>query len=184
MLNSDFKRLAGFPILAVGISMVSFILIKIGRDAVFFAERDLEHLPLAYLWIALASIPAAMIHLKALDRWGDHTTRSGLLVAAVATLLILVPFVDVQYSRAMMVLFVLAPVLFAAIFASVWLLAGELLEGADRETTRWAYARIGASSMLGGVLGGLIAKVISLFLAPRFLILLGAAILLLVSFIV
>ena len=164
--------------------MVSFILIKIGRDAVFFAERDLEHLPLAYLWISVAAIPAAMIHLKALDRWGDHTTRSGLLVAAVATLLILVPFVDVQYSRAMMVLFVLAPVLFAAIFASVWLLAGELLEGADRETTRWAYARIGASSMLGGILGGLCAKLISLFLAPRFLVLLGAVILLLVSFIV
>ncbi len=184
MLDSSFKRLAGFPILAVGISMVSFVLIKIGRDTVFFAERELQHLPLAYLWIALASIPAAMIHLKALDRWGDHTTRSGLLVAAVATLLILVPFVDVQYSRAMMVLFVLAPVLFAAIFASVWLLAGELLEGADRETTRWAYARIGASSMLGGILGGLCAKVISLFLAPRFLVLLGAVILLLVSFIV
>ena len=49
--------------------MVSFILIKIGRDAVFFAERDLEHLPLAYLWISVAAIPAAMIHLKALDRW-------------------------------------------------------------------------------------------------------------------
>ena len=89
---------------------------------------------------------------------GDHTTRSGLLVAAVATLLILVPFVDVQYSRAMMVLFVLAPVLFAAIFPSVWLLAGELLEGADRETTRWAYARIGASSMLAGILGGIVRK--------------------------
>ncbi len=164
--------------------MVSFVLIKIGRDTVFFAERELQHLPLAYLWIALASIPAAMIHLKALDRWGDHTTRSSLLLAAVATLLALVPFVDVQYSRAMMVLFVLTPVLFAAIFASVWLLAGELLEGADRETIRWAYARIGASSMLGGVLGGLSAKVISLFLAPRFLVLLGAVILLLVSSIV
>jgi hypothetical protein len=68
------RSLAWYPIFAVGLSMVSFILVKTGRDAVFFDPRGLERLPLAYMWIALASIPAAYFNLQFMRRFGARAT--------------------------------------------------------------------------------------------------------------
>ena len=71
-----------YPVLAVGLSMTSFIMIKTARDAVFFQESGLRQLPLAYIWIAMAAVPAALIHLRALDRWGARRIRTALFFVA------------------------------------------------------------------------------------------------------
>lgn len=77
----------------------------------------------------------------------------------------------------MTALFVFVPTIFAALFAGAWLLSADLLEGADQEMLRRAYTRIGAGSMVGGMLGGMFAKGISLFLGPEYLIAGGAGVL-------
>ena len=163
--------------------MVGFISIKTGRDAVFFSSGGLKQLPLAYIFIAVASVPAAMMHLKAIERWGSRKVRTGVFLVAAFILLCFVPFVDTKHRVMMVGLFVMVPTLFAAVFAGAWLLAGDLLEGADRRMTRWAYSRIGAASMLGGITGGLLSKGISIFLAPRFLIVGGAGMLIIAGWI-
>ena len=55
------KSRAWYPILTVGVSMVGFISIKTGRDAVFFSSGGIKQLPLAYIFIAIASVPAALL---------------------------------------------------------------------------------------------------------------------------
>ncbi len=93
MLRSSlsYKRSARFPILAVGISMVAFISIKTGRDAVFFSQGGLQQLPLSYIWIAFTSILTAMMHFKAMKRWEARRTRSGVLPLTGLIFLALVP---------------------------------------------------------------------------------------------
>ena len=77
MADSTYKLKTSYPILAVGVSMVGFISIKTGRDAVFFTQGGIKQLPLAYIFIAIASVPAAMMHLKAIERWGSRKVRTG-----------------------------------------------------------------------------------------------------------
>lgn len=164
--------------------MVALVSIKSGRDAVFFTGSDLESLPLAYLWIAGASIPAAMLHLEAMAKLGTRATRILVLILAGSFFVALTPFVAVENYRAAMILFIGVPVAFAAVFASVWLLAADLLEGKKRALRGQTYTRMGFVSMLGGIMGGLLAMGLNLFLAPQFLILAGALLLFIVAFLV
>lgn len=176
-----YRALAWYPILAVGVSMVSFILVKTGRDAVFFGHGGLRELPLAYIWIAIASVPAAWLNLKAMERWGARRVRVGVQLVSALTMLSVVPWVAPENRLLLTVLFIMVPVLYAAVFATTWLLAGDLLEGAPRETIRWAYTWIGVASMLGGICGGFVAKGLAVFLGPAWLIAVGAAVLSVVS---
>ncbi|MDA2934145.1 hypothetical protein MYX82_07355 [Acidobacteria bacterium AH-259-D05] len=172
--NSKDMRPTWYPILAVGLAMIGFICIKSGRDAVFFNQGGLRQLPLAYIWIAVVSLPAGMLHLTAIKTWGARRTRVRVFLLTGFIFLSFVPFVDLQNQIAIMAMFILTPVIFAAVFAAAWLLAGDLLEGAGSVLTRWTYSRIGASSMLGGMVGGLLASLLSPTFSPRVLVAVGA----------
>ena len=181
MQDSSYKSLAWYPILAVGISMVGFISIKTGRDAVFFSQGGLRQLPLVYILMAVVSVPRAMTHLEAIKRWGARKVRTSVFLLTASMFLCFVPFVDVEHKAVMFAMFVLVPASFAAVFASAWLLAADLLEGADKNALRWVYSRIGAGSMLGGITGGLFGGGLSMFLPPRFLVLEGVVMLLIAA---
>ncbi len=179
--KDELKWSAWSPILAVSLSMVAFISIKTARDTVFFNEGGLSQLPVAYIWIALASVPAGMLHLAAMKRWGVRRVRTGLLILTAGLFLLFAPFTAGENKLAMMAMFVLVPVVFAAVFAAAWLLAADIFDGAGSELTRWAYSRIGAGSMIGGILGGLLAGALSQSLSPEFLVAAGSLLLLLVA---
>ncbi|MDA2930793.1 hypothetical protein MYX84_12760 [Acidobacteria bacterium AH-259-O06] len=182
--SSKYKRLAWYPILVVGVSMFGFICIKTARDAIFFSQGGLWQLPVAYIWIALVSIPAGMLHLTAIKRWGARRTRMRVFLLTGVIFFSFVPFVDLQHRTAMMAMFIVTPVIFAGVFAGAWLLAGDLLEGAGPEVTRWAYSRIGAGSMLGGILAGILARLLSPIFSPKALVAVGALTLLGASWLV
>lgn len=168
-----------WPVAAVGVAMVAFVLIKIGRDSIFFScDAGLRSLPLAYIGIGLLAVPAALLHVRLMRRLGSRPARVVLFVGAAATTAAFVPFMGVADSWIMTAFFVFVPVLFAAVFASAWLLAGDLLEGASAELRRRTYARVGAASTLGGVVGGGAAKALAHFMEARFLVLAGATMLL------
>ena len=184
MDEAKYKSLAWYPILAVGLSMVAFIMIKTARDAVFFQESGLYHLPKAYIWISIASIPAVVIHLKTIGRFGARRARIFVYCAAILIFLFIFPFVEVERKTLMTAVFVLVPTVFSALFAGAWLLAADLLEGANPVMLRWAYSRIGAGSMLGGILGGLIAGALSYSLEPKYFVASGALVLIVANLII
>ena len=172
--NSRDTRPTWYPILAVGLSMIGFVCIKSARDAVFFNQGGLSQLPLAYIWIAIVSLPAGILHLSAIKAWGARRTRVRVLLLTGFLFLSFVPFVDLQHEIAMMVMFILTPVIFAGVFAASWLLAGDLLEGVGSVVVRRTYSKIGASAMVGGMLGGLVATLLSTTFSPRVLVAVGA----------
>jgi AAA family ATP:ADP antiporter len=180
MEERKYKKLSWYPILAVGLSMASFIMIKSARDAVFFQKNGIFNLPMAYIWISLAAIPVGMVHLNTISKFGARKTRIIVYLFSSALFAFLFPFVEVENRIMMLIMFILIPIVFAALFAGAWLLAGDLLEGASQEILRNAYSRIGAGSMIGGIIGGIIARQLSGYIPTKILVLFGAATLILV----
>ena len=95
MAETDRGRLKTFlPALTLGLTTLAFIIAKTGRDALFFqGSGGLLQLPLVYINIAGASLPLAIIFVKAMKTWGARPARVGILLltatvmAAVAPLL-------------------------------------------------------------------------------------------------
>jgi hypothetical protein len=55
-----------YPALALGILTAAFIIAKTGRDALFFQGKGIFQLPLATLAIAAASLPLAVLFVRAM----------------------------------------------------------------------------------------------------------------------
>lgn len=184
MENKNYHKAAWYPIMEVSLSMVSFIMIKSARDAVFFQKDGIFQLPMAYIWISIIAIPAAMVHPYVIDRFGARTTRVMAFISSSLIFLIFVPIVEMEHRTLMTLFFILTPTIFAALFAGAWLLASDLLEGADQVTLRWAYSRIGAGSMIGGIIGGTLSRGLAPFLETKFLVLGGVILLTIVAAII
>lgn len=58
----------------------------------------------------------------------------------------------------MTAVFVAVPLLYDVLFAAAWLLAAELFDGLPAARVSRAYARIGAGSITGALLGGVAAR--------------------------
>ena len=57
--------------LALGVTTLAFIVAKTGRDALFFqGSGGLLQLPLIYINIGAASLPLAIVFVKAMKIWG------------------------------------------------------------------------------------------------------------------
>ncbi len=166
--------------ISVGLLTLAFILAKTGRDALFFQGRGLFQLPVAYMTIGMSSIPAALLIVKAMKTWGTRPTRLGALIVTAAVLAAFVPFLEPGNYPVLMSLFVFVPIVFGTLFASLWLLASDLFENAPKTVTARSFSRIGASSLAGGMAGGLLSKGLADHLDPKWLILLAVPFLLMV----
>src|SRR5574342_1153119 len=88
------KRLQSLlPALALGLATAAFIIAKTGRDALFFqGSGGLLQLPLIYINIGAASLPLAIIFVKAMKVWGARPARLGVLALAATVMAITAPF--------------------------------------------------------------------------------------------
>jgi hypothetical protein len=139
----------------------AFVLAKTGRDALFFMASGLRDLPKAYVAIAVLALPVAGSVLALMRTLGPRRARVAATLLMTVLLLSSGRIVTPGGGPIMTAIFVTVPLAFGVLFSMAWLLAADLLEGADRSTLTHAYAEIGAGSILGGVAGGLIAKVIA-----------------------
>lgn len=174
-LSSEEAQRIGYPSVALLLMTGAFILTKTGRDALYFQRNGFFDLPWAYLGMAFLAVPLAIIVLTLMRLLG----RRGVRVASPIVMAILQ---GVFYLLAkpgggwvMTAFFMLIPLIYGGSFSMAWLLGAELLDETPRERLATAYATIGAASMLGGVGGGIIAKLLAPHLDPQVFILLGAA---------
>lgn len=152
----------------------AFVLTKTGRDALYFQGRGLYDLPGAYLGIALLSVPTALVMLDLMRRLGPRNAR---VLAPLVVSALLVSFHTVLLPGAgfaMTAFFIFVPLAFGVLFSVAWLLVADLLEGAPRSELARAYSLVGATSILGGALGGLVARALALKVEPTTLVLMGA----------
>lgn len=163
---------------ALGLATAAFIIIKTGRDALFFQGKGIVQLPVAALTLAAASLPLALLFVKAMKLCGARPARVGVLIFGATTLALVAPFLEPGGSRLLFYTYIFIPSTFGLIFASLWLLASDVLENLPKSETPRAFSKISASSLTGGMIGGLCAKGLGLGLPPQGLILSGALVIL------
>jgi ATP/ADP translocase len=161
--------------IALGFTTLAFIVAKTGRDALFFqGSGGLLQLPLIYINISGAALPLALLFVKAMKIWGARSARVGILLFAAAVLAATAPFLKPGESTLLLAVFMFIPAIFGIIFASLWLLASDIFENVERREAARAFSKIGAATLAGGMLGGLIAKGLSPHLNAKWMIFIGA----------
>lgn len=165
------------PALALGLTTLAFIVAKTGRDALFFqGNGGLLQLPLIYINIGAASLPLALIFVKTMKMWGARPARVGIMLFATAVMATAAPFLEPGDNTPMLAMFMFIPAIFGLLFASLWLLASDLFEKIDRSIAARAFSKIGAATLFGGMLGGLISKGLAPYIDPKWLISLGGVV--------
>lgn len=178
--KNEYRLQTLLPAVSVGLLTVAFILAKTGRDALFFRGKGLFQLPTAYMMIGMASLPGAFIYVQAMKRWGARNARVGILLLTAAILAASVPFLNPGNHSVLLSLFIFVPTIFGILFANIWLLASDIFEKAPKSEAARSFSRIGASSLAGGMIGGFLAKWLAPYLDPKWLVFLGAAVILIV----
>ncbi|HEX9264950.1 MAG TPA: hypothetical protein VF977_11305 [Candidatus Binatia bacterium] len=165
------------PALALGLTTLAFIVAKTGRDALFFqGSGGLLQLPLIYINIGAASLPLAIIFVKAMKIWGARPARLGVLTLAAAVMASAAPFLEPGDNKLLLAMFMFIPAIFGLLFASLWLLASDIFENMEKRQAARAFSKIGAATLAGGMTGGLISKGLAPYLDAKWLILLAASI--------
>ena len=169
------KPQIALPALTLGLTTAAFIIAKTGRDALFFqGSAGLLQLPLIYINISGASLPLALVFVKAMKIWGARPARMGIFVLAAAVLAGAAPFLRAGDNLLLLAIFMFIPASFALLFASLWLLASDIFDKTEKREAARAFSKIGAGTLAGGMAGGLIAKALAPYLEPRWLIFLAA----------
>jgi ATP:ADP antiporter, AAA family len=167
------------PALSLGFTTAAFIIAKTGRDALFFqGGGGLLQLPLIYINIGVATLPLALVFVKAMKVWGARPARAGVMLLAAVVMAAAAPFLQPGDNTLLLVVFMFIPAIFALIFASQWLLATDVFEKTDKRKAARAFSKIGAGTLAGGMVGGLISKGVAPYLNTKWLIFLGAVIIL------
>ena len=168
--------------LTLGLATLAFIVAKTGRDALFFqGSGGLLQLPLIYINIGGASLPLAVIFVKAMKTWGARPARVGILVLTACVMAGAAPFLQPGDNTAMLAIFMFIPAIFGLLFASLWLMASDLFERSEARDAARAFSRIGAATLAGGMAGGLLSKALAPLLEPKWLILLAALVILAIA---
>lgn len=168
------------PAMSVGLLTMALILAKTGRDALFFQGRGLFQLPMAYMGSGMASLPAAFLFVQAMKIWGIRPTRVGIIIFAAMALAAFVPFLKPDNYPVLVALFIFIPTIFGILFATIWLQVYELFENEPKMVAARSFSRIGASALAGGMVGGFLSKGFAPYLDPKWLVILGASVILVV----
>jgi AAA family ATP:ADP antiporter len=162
--------------LGVGVFILTaaVTLAKTGRDALYFQHDGLYDLPKAYLGMALLAVPLGFLTIQLMRRIGARRARLWVLSGMAAFFFIYSQVVAPGGGAFMTVLYMLVPLSIGLAFALYFLLAADLLEGARPVPRGRAYSIIGGSSIAGGLVGALAARLAASHWEPRRLILLGA----------
>lgn len=160
--------------LALGVTTLAFIVAKTGRDALFFqGSGGLLQLPLIYINIGAASLPLAIVFVKAMKVWGARPARLGVFTLAASVMVLASPFLQPGDSKLLLGIFVLIPAIFALMFASLWLLASDIFDKTEKSQAARAFSKIGAATLAGGMCGGLISKALAPHFDPQWMIFLA-----------
>lgn len=155
----------------------AMILVKTGRDALYFQKEGLFDLPRAYLGIAVLSLPMSLAMLGLMRSIGPRKAR---VVAPLMMSVALVGFHGIAHPGGgllMTAFYILVPLVFGVLFSGTWLLLPEVLDRTETEQISRSYALVGAASILGGIAGGALARVIAPWVEPQRLLLFGAVVL-------
>ncbi|MCP5112776.1 MAG: hypothetical protein GY953_18270 [bacterium] len=173
-----------FPSIALFFTTAALILAKTGRDALYFQEDGLMDLPGAYLGLALLSAPFALSAIGSMKLLGPRRARLAALLAYAAVLAACYRWVQPGGGIAMTLFFMLVPLAFGVVLSLVWLLGADLLEHAPSFVLPRLYSTLGAASMVGGLSGAALGKLLAGWISPQSFLLMSAACLVMAAVVV
>ena len=152
MAPTDQQRLSiALLALTLGLTTAAFIIAKTGRDALFFqGSGGLLQLPLVYINIGAASLPLALIFVRAMKIWGARRPRLDIFLLAAGIIGAVAPLLRPGDNPLLLAIFMFIPAVFALLFASLWLLAGDIFNDTEKREAARAFSRIGAGTLAGG----------------------------------
>src|SRR5262249_35074686 len=145
--------------------------------ALYFSGGGIFDLPRAYLGIAALALPMAGATLGLMRLLGPRRARVAVPLLLAAALLAFARIARPGGGGAMTVFFMAVTLAFGVLFSMTWLLAADVLEGESAERLGRSYATIGAASILGGTLGGLVARALAPHVEPAALVVVAAVLL-------
>ncbi len=147
---------------------------KTVRQSTFVHSLGAAKLPLVYLLVALVSYPVLRIYNRFVDRYRiDQLLRASCVV--VAGVLVVFWALMFQTSRWVPVVFyVFTSIVYGMLASQFWLLANHLY---DPRQAKRLFGVIGGGALLGGILGGQIARVASDSLGTGSVLLVAAVLL-------
>jgi ATP:ADP antiporter, AAA family len=167
------------PTMAVSFALFlmtgSFTLAKTGRDALYLQDTGIYDLPLAYIGMALLSLPLAVVAL-AVMRWVGTRRARILLPLAVASGLLGYARVARPGGGALMTAtFMAVPLAYGVLFSLVWLLGADL-KGRQSTSTRLVfYTRVSAAALAGSLTAALVGRLLAPFVDPASFLAIAAA---------
>src|SRR4030095_10111257 len=114
MVDTHQDRLRTFLLaITLGLTTLAFIVPKPGRDSLFFkGSGRLSRLPLIYINIAAASLPLALIFVKAMKLWGARPARIGILSVTAVVMAAAAPFLRPGDNTLLLIMFMFIPAIF------------------------------------------------------------------------
>ena len=149
---------------------MAFVIARTSRDALFMQESGIFDLPVAYIGIAILSMPVAILMLTMMRYAGARRVRVATPLATGVVLLIYQRVAQPGGGPLMTFFFMLIPLIFGVLFSVVWLLGAELLEAASHTARVRAYSTIGAATIAGGALGSALARILASGTTPETLL--------------
>jgi len=133
--------------------LLSFVIIKAVRDALFLVRLGPEQLPYIYILVAVIVGVVAWIHAKLSARLRLDVLIRGTLLIVVANLLIFWWLFRFGWPSLYYVFYIWAAAIGLLTMSQYWLLANSVFNA--REAKR-LFGLIGAGSILGGLVGGVV----------------------------
>jgi ATP:ADP antiporter, AAA family len=166
---------------AVLLFLIFFLLItfqyttKSVRQSTFINSLGAEKLPYVYLFIALASYPFLRIY----SRFADTMRRDGLIIATctftAGTMIAFWWLFEYSWQWVPFAFYVWISITIVMLVSQFWSLSNHMF---DARQAKRLFAFVGAGGLLGGVLGGQVAKVATKLVGTRYALLMAAFILL------
>lgn len=151
---------------ALLLTTASFTLARTARDALYF-QGGIHDLPLAYMFMAVLSLPMAAATLALMKRLGVRRTRIVAPLSMAGVLFVFAAAARPGGGPLMTGFFLLVPLAFGVLFSLMWLLGADLLAVRDPAMRAKAYGRIGAASLLGSLTGAATARALASSLDPN-----------------
>jgi len=164
--NSQGVRLAlmaGYLLLII----TCYTTTKAVRDSLFISEIGPAQLPLLYVMTAVSMAAISAVYPRALRKIGLYSLVQVTSATSVASLLVFWWFVDDESRTSLYILYVWVS-LFGAITASqAWSLASHVF---DAREARRSFAWVGLGGVVGGIVGGSLARIVALWQGTEMLL--------------
>lgn len=151
------------------------------RQSTFINLLGAERLPYVYLFIAAISLP----FLRVYSRFADRTRRDTLIVATctvtAATMVLFWWLFQFSWPVVSFAFYVWISITVVMLVSQFWSFATHVF---DPRQAKRLFAFVGAGGLLGGALGGQIARLATKFISTRYALLVAAALLITVAVLV